>query len=189
MLYQLLYNITFIGDGIDKTIVTGNRNKDDGWDTFRTATFGVGGDGFMAQDMTFENTAGPEKHQAVAMRCSTNQLVCYRCSFKGYQDTLYVNAKSQFYRDCDIYGTIYFIFGNAIVVFQNCNIYVRKPMKDQVNVAIAQSRKQPDESTGIVIHNCHVTTAEDLRPVQRSFRTYLGQPWWVYVLEDSDPKE
>lgn len=36
-----MYNIKFIGDGIDKTIVTGNRNKDDGWDTFRTATFGT----------------------------------------------------------------------------------------------------------------------------------------------------
>ncbi|KAM2635485.1 hypothetical protein EV1_020252 [Malus domestica] len=108
------------------------------------------------------------------MRCGANQSVFYRCSFEGYQDTLYVNAKSQFYRDCDIYGTIDFIFCNAIVVFQNCNIYVRRPMKVQVNVVTAQSWKQPDELTGIVIHNCRVTAAEDLRPVQRSFRTYVG---------------
>lgn len=36
-----MYNITFIGDGIDKTLVIGNKNKDHGWDTFRTATFGT----------------------------------------------------------------------------------------------------------------------------------------------------
>lgn len=46
----------------------------------------------MAQDMKFENTAGPD--QAVAMRYGTNQAVFYCCSFKGYQDTLYVKRQS-----------------------------------------------------------------------------------------------
>lgn len=134
----------------------------------------------MAQDMTFENTAGPKKHQAVALRCGSNESVFYRCSFRGYQDTLYVIERSQFYRDCDIYGTIDFIFGNAAVVFQNCNIYVRTPMKKQGNVVTAQSRERPDEHTGIVIQNCRITAAEDLRPVQHLFQTYLGRPWRVY---------
>jgi pectinesterase len=33
-------NIMIIGDGIDSTVITGNRNKIDGWSTFRSATFG-----------------------------------------------------------------------------------------------------------------------------------------------------
>ncbi|KAG9150089.1 hypothetical protein Leryth_026593 [Lithospermum erythrorhizon] len=48
-------------------------------------------------------------------------------------DTLYVHSLRQFYRECDIYGTVDFIFGNAAAVFQNCNIYARKPMPNQKN--------------------------------------------------------
>ncbi|KAL3604005.1 hypothetical protein D5086_004864 [Populus alba] len=116
--------LMFVGDGIDRTIVTGNRNaKRDGYATHETATFGVHADGFWARDMTFENTAGPDGRQAVALMVSSEQSVVYRCSFKGYQNTLYVRSKRQFYRDCHIYGTIDFIFGNAAVVLQNCDIF------------------------------------------------------------------
>ncbi|XP_065857490.1 pectinesterase [Euphorbia lathyris] len=173
-------NLMFIGDGIDATIVTANRNVNDGSTTFRSATFAVGGEGFIAKDMTFENTAGPEKHQAVALRSNSDKSVFYRCSFKGYQDTLYVNNNRQFYRNCDIYGTIDFIFGDARVILQSCNIYVRKPMSNQKNTVTAQGRKDTNENTGIIIQNSIVTAASDLRPVQGSIKTYLGRPWQKY---------
>lgn len=32
--------LMMVGDGIDKTIITGNRNVPDGWTTFNSATFG-----------------------------------------------------------------------------------------------------------------------------------------------------
>ncbi|KAJ8770093.1 hypothetical protein K2173_010138 [Erythroxylum novogranatense] len=173
-------NLMFIGDGIDATIVTGNKNAQDGSTTFASATFGVSGDGFIAKDMTFENTAGPQKHQAVALRSGSDFSVFYRCSFKGYQDTLYVYALRQFYRDCDIYGTIDFIFGDAVAMVQNCNIYVRRPMSNQFTTVTAQARTDPNENTGIVVHNSVVTAASDLRPVQGSIKTYLGRPWQKY---------
>ncbi|XP_010271267.1 PREDICTED: pectinesterase-like [Nelumbo nucifera] len=173
-------NIMLIGDGIDATIVTDSKNAQDGSTTFRTATVGVTGDGFMARDMTFENTAGPQKHQAVALRSGSDLSVFYSCSFKGYQDTLYVYSQRQFYRDCDIYGTVDFIFGDAVAVLQNCNIYVRKPMSGQKNTVTAQGRTDPNENTGISIHNSRVTAASDLRAVQGSFKTYLGRPWQKY---------
>ncbi|XP_022864004.1 probable pectinesterase/pectinesterase inhibitor 36, partial [Olea europaea var. sylvestris] len=62
-----LKNVMFVGDGMDKTIVTGNQNVQDGSSTLSSATFGIFGDGFWARDVTFENTAGPQKHQAVAL--------------------------------------------------------------------------------------------------------------------------
>ncbi|CAL5215190.1 unnamed protein product [Lathyrus oleraceus] len=173
-------NLMIFGDGMDSTLVTGNHNFQDGSTTFNSATFGVMGDGFIAKDMTFENTAGPQKHQAVAFVSGSDHSVYYRCSFKGYQDTLYVYANRQFYRDCNIYGTVDFIFGDAVTVLQNCNIFLRKPMSNQQNFVTAQGRTDPNENTGIVIHNCRITAAGDLEPYQNSVKSYLGRPWKKY---------
>ncbi|OAY49333.1 pectinesterase 2 [Manihot esculenta] len=174
-----LKNIMFVGDGIGKTIVTGSRSVGGGSTTFKSATFAAVGDGFIARDMTFRNTAGPQNHQAVAVRSGSDLSVFYRCSFEGYQDTLYVHSQRQFYRECDIYGTVDFIFGNAAVVLQNCNIYARNP-PNKTNTLTAQGRTDPNQNTGISIHNSRVTAASDLKPVQSSVRTYLGRPWKQY---------
>ncbi|KAF2315035.1 hypothetical protein GH714_037629 [Hevea brasiliensis] len=140
----------------------------------------VVGNGFIAKGITFENSAGPSKHQAVALRSGSDFSAFYQCSFVGYQDTLYVHSLRQFYRECDIYGTIDFIFGNAAVVFQNCNLYARKPNQNQKNIFTAQGREDPNQNTGISIINSKVTAAADLIPVKSSFNTYLGRPWKQY---------
>ncbi|XP_008812473.2 pectinesterase-like [Phoenix dactylifera] len=173
-------NLMIVGDGMNATVVTGSRNVQDGSTTFRSATFAVTGDGFIARDMTFQNTAGPQKHQAVALRSGSDLSVFYRCSFKGYQDTLYIYSQRQFYRNCDVYGTVDFIFGDAAVVLQNCSMYVRKPMSGQKITVTAQGRTDPNENTGISIHDSAVTAASELKPVQGSFKTYLGRPWKKY---------
>ncbi|CAI9770324.1 unnamed protein product [Fraxinus pennsylvanica] len=139
----------------------------------------VVGDGFIARGITFRNTAGPENYQAVALRSGSDLSVFYQCSFEGYQDTLYVHSQRQFYRECDIYGTVDFIFGNAAVVFQNCNIYARNP-PSKTNALTAQGRTDSNQNTGISIHNCRVMAASDLKPVQSSVRTYMGRPWQKY---------
>lgn len=36
-----LRNVMFVGDGIDRTIVTGSHNVPDGYTTYRSATFGM----------------------------------------------------------------------------------------------------------------------------------------------------
>lgn len=143
----------------------------------------VCGDGFVAIDMTFRNTAGPEKHQAVAVRNSADLSTFYRCSFEGYQDTLYVHSLRQFYRECDIYGTVDFIFGNAAAVFQQCNLYARKPLPNQKNAFTAQGRTDPNQNTGISIHNCSIKAAPDWAMdwnATTMTTNYLGRPWKQY---------
>ncbi|KAI0504390.1 hypothetical protein KFK09_015342 [Dendrobium nobile] len=49
----------------------------------------------------------------------------------GYYGTLYVHSFRQFYRDCDVCGTVDFIFGNAGVLCQGCNLIAKKPMPTQ----------------------------------------------------------
>ncbi|KAK3213311.1 hypothetical protein Dsin_018017 [Dipteronia sinensis] len=173
-------NIVLLGDGSDLTVITGNRNVVDGWTTFRSATLAVSGDGFLARDLTVENSAGPEKHQAVAMRVNADLTAMYRCSFHGFQDTLYVHSFRQFYRECDIYGTIDYIFGNAAVIIQASNIVSRLPMPGQFTVITAQSRDTPDEDTGISIQNCSILATDDLYSNSNSVKSYLGRPWRVY---------
>ncbi|PRQ60398.1 putative pectinesterase [Rosa chinensis] len=174
------WNLMFIGDGKGITIISGGKSVSEKLTTFRTASFAATGAGFIARDITFENYAGPQKHQAVALRVGADHAVVYRCNIIGYQDTFYVHSNRQFVRECDIYGTVDFIFGNAAVVFQNCSIYARKPMPSQKNTITAQNRKDPNQNTGMSIHACRILAASDLAPVKGSFPTYLGRPWKMY---------
>lgn len=173
-------NLMLVGDGIGQTVVKASRNVVDGWTTFQSSTFAVVGDKFIAKGITFENSAGPSKHQAVAVRNGADFSAFYQCSFVAYQDTLYVHSLRQFYRECDVYGTVDFIFGNAAVVFQNCNLYARKPDPKQKNLFTAQGREDPNQNTGISILNCKIAAAADLIPVQSTFKSYLGRPWKKY---------
>ncbi|KAM0027971.1 putative pectinesterase [Helianthus debilis subsp. tardiflorus] len=172
--------IMLVGDGIGKTLIKGNRSVVDGWTTFRSATVAVVGTNFIAKGITFENFAGTAKHQAVALRSNSDFSVFYQCSFIGYQDTLYVHTFRQFYRECDVYGTIDFIFGNAAVVFQNCNLYARKPDPNQKNLFTAQGRDDPNQNTGISLLECKIVAGSELIPNQTMFKSYLGRPWREY---------
>ncbi|CAF1938256.1 unnamed protein product [Brassica napus] len=147
--------VMIVGDGIDKTIITGNRNVVDGSTTFASATLAVIGRGFMAANITVRNTAGPTKHQAVAVRNSADI-------------------------ECDIYGTVDFIFGNAATVLQNCNIIPRLPLQGQFNTITAQGRSDPNQNTGISIQNCRITPSAELVSSNFSVKTYLGRPWKEY---------
>ncbi|KAJ8427530.1 hypothetical protein Cgig2_019949 [Carnegiea gigantea] len=173
-------NIMLMGDGMASTIITGSLNFMNGTTTYKSATVAVDGDGFMAQDIWFQNSAGPQNHQAVALRVSSDQAVINRCQIDAYQDTLYAHSLRQFYRDCQISGTVDFIFGNAAVVFQNCKIVARKPMAKQFNAVTAQGREDPNQPTGTSLQNCQIVPSPDLQPVKGSIKSYLGRPWKNY---------
>ncbi|XP_047333092.1 pectinesterase-like [Impatiens glandulifera] len=173
-------NLMFVGDGRTTTIITASRNVVDGSTTFNSATVAIVGTGFLARDITFENTAGPSKHQAVALRIGADLSAFYRCDMLAYQDTLYVHSNRQFIMNCFIAGTVDFIFGNAAVVLQDCDIHARRPNPGQKNMVTAQGRTDPNQNTGIVIQKCRIGTTSDLTPVISSFPTYLGRPWKEY---------
>ncbi|XP_027335925.1 pectinesterase/pectinesterase inhibitor PPE8B-like [Abrus precatorius] len=174
------WNLMMIGDGMDATIITGKRNFIDGWTTFRSATFAVSGRGFIARDITFRNTAGAQKHQAVALRSDSDLSVFYRCGILGYQDSLYTHTMRQFFRECKITGTVDFIFGDATAIFQNCQILAKKGLPNQKNTITAHGRKDPDEPTGFSIQFCNISADSDLVTSVNSTQTYLGRPWKPY---------
>ncbi|KAK7411791.1 hypothetical protein VNO78_03231 [Psophocarpus tetragonolobus] len=174
------WNLMMIGDGMDATVITGNLSVNVSFTTFRTATFGVNGRGFIAQDLTFENTAGPNNHQAVALRSNSDLSIFFRCGIYGYQDSLYAHTSRQFYRECKISGTVDFIFGRATVVFQNCTILARKGLESQKNTITAQGEKHLTESSGFSFQFCNISADHDLVPFVNTTSTYLGRPWKAY---------
>ncbi|KAL6629516.1 hypothetical protein ACP70R_029281 [Stipagrostis hirtigluma subsp. patula] len=179
-------NLVFVGDGKGVTVVAAGRSAAANYTTFQTATFAASG--FVMRDMTVENWAGPAGRQAVALRVSADRAVVHRCSVIGYQDTLYAHSSRQFYRGCDVYGTVDFVFGNAAAVLQRCNLWARAPLPGQKNTVTAQNRREPCQVTGLVIHACRVvpmpvphlapSPAPDHAPPMAP--TYLGRPWRRY---------
>ncbi|KAL8462603.1 hypothetical protein ACS0TY_033585 [Phlomoides rotata] len=173
-------NVMIVGDGMSSTIITGDLNVVDGSTTFNSATLAAVGEGFILQDMCIQNTAGPEKYQAVALRVGADKSVINRCRIEAYQDTLYAHSLRQFYRDTYVRGTVDFIFGNAAVVLQKCTLEARKPMQSQMNMVTAQGRTDPNQNTGTSIQDSEIKAGADLEPVKSSFPTYLGRPWKEY---------
>ncbi|XP_071736171.1 pectinesterase-like [Rutidosis leptorrhynchoides] len=180
--------MTMFGDGMNKTIITSDRhaggdmlNTPKAGDLKESATFQVWGGGFIARDMTFSNTAGPEGGQALAVLSGSDQSAFYHCSIEGYQDTLLTHHSKQFYKECQIYGTIDFIFGDALAVFQDCEIFLRKPLPGGGLVVTAHGRKYNNESSGYSLQGCKITAADDLKPVIDQYKkAYLGRPWFPY---------
>ncbi|GFQ03398.1 putative pectinesterase/pectinesterase inhibitor 28 [Phtheirospermum japonicum] len=162
------WSVMFIGDGPTKTKVIGNRSKIGGYETFWTSTVAIEGDNFIARDMGFENNAGPDMHQAVAVRVSADKTIFHNCRIDGFQDTLYAHNHRQYYRDCTISGTIDFIFGNARAVLQNCTLVVRKPLESQkLCMVTAQGRTLVNQTSAVVLQNCRIVAGPD----------YPGRPW------------
>ncbi|KAH6821415.1 Plant invertase/pectin methylesterase inhibitor superfamily [Perilla frutescens var. hirtella] len=173
--------ITLIGDGKYSTIITAGSSVGKGASLGGSATFTVHGDGFIARDIGFQNTAGPDGHQAIALAVSSDRSVIYRCSISGYQDTLYALSLRQFYRECDIYGTIDYIFGNAVAVLQSCNLIFRRPRSGaSFNAILANGRTDPGQNTGFSVQNCKITVGSDFSTGKNSFSMYLGRPWKAY---------
>uniref|UniRef100_M1BB18 Pectinesterase n=1 Tax=Solanum tuberosum TaxID=4113 RepID=M1BB18_SOLTU len=173
-------NLTFLGDGSQKSIISGSKNIVDDLTTYQTATVAISGDGFIAYKIGFRNTAGPEKLQAVALRVQADHVIFMNCRMEGHQSVIYAQAYRQFYRGCYITGTVDIISGNAAAVFQNCQIYLRKPMNDQKNVITAQGRLNKRQTTGTVLQSCSIFADDKLEPEKSKFKSYLGRPMKEY---------
>nr|KYP67841.1 putative pectinesterase/pectinesterase inhibitor 51 [Cajanus cajan] len=179
-------NVVFLGDGMGKTVITGSANVGQQFmTTYNSATVAVLGDGFMAKDLTIENTAGPDAHQAVAFRLDSDLSVIENCEFLGNQDTLYAHSLRQFYKSCRILGNVDFIFGNAAAIFQDCQVLVRprqlRPEKGENNAITAHGRTDPSQATGFVFQNCLINGTEEYMALYRRnpkvHKNYLGRPW------------
>jgi len=164
-------NITLVGEGAspEDVVITNSLNAKQAGGTFFTETVEINGDGFEAENLTFENAAG-NTGQAVAAAVWADRAVFKRCRFLGHQDTLFADYGRQYYVDSYIEGGVDFIFGNAAAVFDRTEIHANGP-----GYLTAQSRTSPDQSTGFVIIDSKVTSG--IPPDTPRKTISLGRPW------------
>ncbi|XP_022952744.1 pectinesterase 2-like [Cucurbita moschata] len=170
--------IALIGDNALTTIIVDNRSHGTGFSTTDSATLVVNGDHYMAQHLSFENSAEHQNGQAVAVLNHSKFTTYYKCRFLSFQDTLYLKGAYQFFRECDIYGTVDFIFGNGLAMFQDCNIYARL-QSNEITVT-AQSKEQSWVKSGFSFQNCTVTVSPDIASRKVDVKIFLGRPWRQY---------
>ena len=170
-------NVTFIGEDVEKTILTYDdyaqkknvfgENKG----TSGSSSFYVYGHDFHAENITFENSAGPVG-QAVAIFVAGDRAAFRKCRFLGNQDTMYNYGKNsrQYYEDCYIEGTVDFIFGSSTAYFKNCEIFAKR------NGSYITAASTPQgKPFGYVFDHCRIKVADGVN------KLYLGRPWRQYA--------
>lgn len=184
-------HIELRGMGTDpaRVVLTYDLSASTAGGTFKSASTTVSGDDFYAENLTFENSFSrnrpltQEGSQAVALRVTGDRAVFRRVRFLGYQDTLYANGKGcqseqgpcisarQYFADCYIEGNVDFIFGDALAVFENCEIH---SLAHPTVMITAQSKHYPEEKSGYVFNHCRLTAEPGAEKV------YLARPWRAY---------
>jgi len=159
--------IRLVGENKENTIITYDDYSGKGnINTYTSHSVLVQGNEFVAENLTFENSAGPVG-QAVALHVEADRVIIKNCKIIGNQDTLFPSADTsrQYYVDCYIEGTTDFIFGAATVVFERCHIHSKK---NSYITAASTTEYQP---FGFVFFNCKLTAEPEFKKV------YLGRPW------------
>jgi pectinesterase len=162
-----------IGDDPAKTIISfnlyaGMTNVDGkALGTFKTPTATIDADNFTAENITFENSAGPVG-QALAIRVDGDRAAFRHCRFLGWQDTILVNRGRQYFDDCYIEGHVDFIFGAATTWFENCHIHC---LRDGYVTAASTPQDQP---YGYVFSHCKIDG-------ESGVKSFLGRPWRLYA--------
>lgn len=129
---------------------------------------------FMAKNITFQNTSTTA--QAVALRTNGDRQIYDNCKMLGYQDTYYAwggSPQGRIYnKNCFIEGTVDFIFGRNIVVFENCTINC---IRNSGTLTAAST--EATSSFGLVFLNCTITAPATGYDGNAISTIYLGRPW------------
>jgi pectinesterase len=162
-----------VGESPTNTILTFNLNAGmtnlDGnpIGTFKTPSTTIDADDFTAENVTFENSAGPVG-QALAIRVDGDRASFHNCRFLGWQDTILLNRGRQYFENCYICGHTDFIFGAATAWFEKCQIHA---LRDGFLTAASTPLDVP---FGFVFSNCKITG-------ELGVKTFLGRPWRIYA--------
>jgi len=166
-------NVSLIGQSKNGVIITGDRRSGlNGYTTSTCQTVEVLADNFYCENLTIQNKAGINAGQAVALKVYADKAVSKNIKLIGFQDThLTSNTGSdrQYYQNCEIQGSVDFIFGNGVCYFDQCLLYVQD--RNSANVIVAPSTTTGN-TYGYVFDNCTIDGASTQNGIYN-----LGRPW------------
>jgi Pectin methylesterase len=186
-------NISLIGEDREKTVISyhiydckegGLKNKCPAEDVAKwtddliktSATITISGNGFQAQDITFQNTAGPVG-QALAITITSDKNIFINCNFLGYQDTVYFPKAGMrsYFKECLIAGRTDYIYGSGIVFFEACEI------RSFGGGWITAPSTPKDQKFGYIFFKCKLTYIPNSpRKGDDGKAIALGRPWHEY---------
>ncbi|MCA9238803.1 MAG: hypothetical protein KDA37_01325, partial [Planctomycetales bacterium] len=129
----------------------------------------IRGKDFVAENLTFENSAGQTAGPALAIYVRGDRALFNRCRFLGWQDTLRSESGRHYFYDSYIEGSVDFIYGKGQAYFENSTLFAKRS-----GYLTAQGRESDAESNGYVFKNSTILGSAP------SGSVYLGRPWQAY---------
>ena len=191
------HHVKLVGKSRDQTIITwcdyAYKMHEDGllYNTFRTSTLTVFGDGVYLENLTIRNDAGSgiTMGQAIALSLYGNHSKVINCIIDAYQDTLFIgplpidlidryqcfltpeqlhsNHLFHSFYQCQISGDVDFIFGSGTAYFDECVII----SKDKGYICAPSTYET--QPFGFIFNKSKIVN-------QSNHHIYLARPWREY---------
>ncbi|GBG76525.1 hypothetical protein CBR_g22273 [Chara braunii] len=167
--------VTLIGEDATSTIIRDDKSVGEVGTLQESATFTVdeAAIGFVARSITFDNDHGPNNgkgDQAIALAVYADMASFYDCQMLGWQDTLYAQEGRQYYKDCLIEGSVDFVFGGAVALFEKCTYFLKARPGVKVGYIAAHSRDSASGRGGFVL-------VGGLVDCDAGMEGFLGRTW------------
>ncbi len=189
-------NVSLVGESRDGTVLTYDAIADtpspEGgtYGTRGSFTLRILGRGFRARSLTIENafdymanyvkdredpTRFPNP-QGVALMTDgdSDEALFIDVRLVGHQDTLFTNAGRHYFADCMVTGSVDFIFGAGIAVFENCEIISRDRGSRTNNGYVTAPSTPLSRPYGLVFIRSRLTKET---PAMAPGSVTLGRPW------------
>jgi pectin methylesterase-like acyl-CoA thioesterase len=153
-------NVFLKGESRDSTILTYDDYANISGGTSMSYSVAIDADDFTAMDITFQNSVVNDQtqsnQQAVAIRVNGDRQTYYNCNFLGYQDTYYAwggrGTGRTYMKNCYVEGSVDFIFGRNIAVFDSCQIHV---LRNKCSITAANTNEE--SKYGLIFRNCVIS--------------------------------
>ncbi|MEQ8524880.1 pectinesterase family protein [Gracilimonas sp.] len=173
-------NVKLIGEDRDSTILTYDDYAGISGGTSQSYSVAINADDFVAENITFQNTVPNDKsfsdQQAVALVTNGDRQAYFNVNILGYQDTYYARGSNGtgrvYFKNSYIEGSVDFIFGRNIVVFDSTEIHINRN-----GGTLTAAATESESKFGFVFRD-NVISADSIGfdgdPIT-SF--HLGRPW------------